>query len=94
MRPRVWVGNFPALLGVPPVVHGRHTWPQSTASYLFTFPAVLGAFASWMTDPWGVERMGFRGQREVALRVLPLIALIGAGYSMWRSIGALSAAMH
>jgi hypothetical protein len=89
-----WVENFSALLGMPAVVHGRPTWPQSTASYLFAVPAALGAFASWMADPWGVEHMTFRGSREAALRVLPLIASIAAGYSMWRCISALSAAVR
>ena len=89
-----WVENLPGLLGRPTVVNGKPTWQQSTASYLFLGPAALGAFAAWMTDPWGVERMSFRGPRDIALRVLPAIALIAAAYSMWCSIGALSAAIR
>jgi hypothetical protein len=45
-----------------------------------------------MTDAWGVEKLNFRGPRDLVLRAMPLIALAAAAYSVALSIGALSVA--
>jgi hypothetical protein len=89
-----WVDNFSALLGMPAVVNGRPTWFQSTASYLFIFPLSLGVLAGAMTDPWTLQRISFRGPRDLVLRAAPVFALIAATYSIWHSVVALSAAVR
>ena len=89
-----WVDNFSVLLGQPPVVNGRPSWTESTASYLFGWPLAFGIVGAAMTDPWTLGHMTFRGPRELVLRFLPAMAACVTLYSIWRSIGALSAAIR
>ena len=87
-----WIDNFTGLLGRPPIVHGRPTLSQPTGAYLFGTPLRIALAAIALTDPLALRIMRFRGPRDLVLRVIPLIALALAVYSINVSIGALAAA--
>jgi hypothetical protein len=88
-----WIDNFTGLLGRPPIVHGRPTLSQPTGAYLFGTPLHIALAAIALTDPLALRIMRFRGPRGLVLRVIPLIALALAVYSISVSIGALAAAI-
>jgi len=90
-----WVDNLPALLSDPPhAVAGREPLAISTAAYLFTIPLALAVFAAILTDPTLAARMRFKGlqSRAVNMRVTIVLALLATAYSVWHSIGVLTAA--
>jgi hypothetical protein len=81
-----WVDNFSVLLGPG--------WTESTTSYLFSWPLSFGIVGAAMPDPWTLGHIRFRGSRELVLRFLPAMAACVTFYSIWRSIGALSATVR
>jgi hypothetical protein len=85
-----WVDNLSSLLGPHQAV------AMSTAAYLFLLPLSLAVFAAMHIDAWGVRQIRFKGalSRTANMRAAILIGLFGAAYSIWFSIGALSAAPH
>jgi hypothetical protein len=84
-----WVDNLSSLLAQAP-----QGVAMSTAAYLFSLPLSLAVFAAMHIDPWGVRQIRFKGalSRTANMRAAILIGLFGAAYSIWLSIGALSAA--
>jgi hypothetical protein len=88
-----WVDNLPAMFpDAPHVVAGREPLHISTAWYLFSEPVGLGLFGAWLTDPWAVARLSFRGPRDLVLRTFPLFAFGLGLHAVWKSIHALRAA--
>jgi hypothetical protein len=86
-----WTDNFTALLGRLPIVHGRPTLSQPTGAYLFGTPLRVALASIALTDPWALRMQTFRGPRGLVLRVVSVIALGLAAYSISVSIGALAA---